>query len=182
MNKASSALLATAGVTAGLLGFALPAGAAVSADPGPAPAVTKTFPSGGGQDGWGGGQDGWGGDQNGKSGGQDGKGGDNRGKGGDKPTPYPTQTKSPCPTRTRNPCPPKTKTPCPPKPCQPVVSKPCKPDKDKYGHLTSYRQAPKHVLVCKPKPCPTKPKPCPPKCRKHQPHKHTHPQQHAGIN
>ena len=33
MNKASSALLATAGVTVGLLGFALPAGASVSAGP-----------------------------------------------------------------------------------------------------------------------------------------------------
>jgi hypothetical protein len=158
MNKASSALLATAGVTVGLLGFALPAGAATaSGGGGPTPSTSVTQPSFAG-----------------------GSGGNSQGR-NNKAGPYPTKTKSPCPTRTKNPCPPKTKTPCPPKPCQPVVSKPCQPHKDKYGHLTSYRQAPKHVLVCKPKPCPTKAKPCPPKCKKHQPHKHAHPQQRAGI-
>jgi hypothetical protein len=177
MNKASSALLATAGVTVGLLGFALPAGAATSpTGGGSAPSVSQpNFPSGSGTSdqgdkGKGGGDKGNGGSDQGKGGRGD-KGG--RGRTGD-PNPYPTKTKSPCPTRTHK--------PCPPKPCEAVVVKPCKTHKDKDGHLTSYRQAPKHVLVCKPKPCPTKAKPCPPKCKKHQPHKHPHPQKHAGIN
>ena len=50
MHKASSAFLATAGVTMGLLGFALPAGAATGSGggSGSAPTVTKTLPTGGG--------------------------------------------------------------------------------------------------------------------------------------
>jgi hypothetical protein len=154
MNKASSALLATAGVTVGLLGFALPAGAATASGPGSGsqPTVTQNAAPVG----------------NNQGGNKDSYGRGGQGK------------HDPCPTRTKNPCPPKTKNPCPPKPCQPVVSKPCQPHRD--GHLTSYRQAPKHVLVCKPKPCPTKPKPCPPKCKKHQPHKHPCPQKHRGNN
>ena len=47
----------------------------------------------------------------------------------------------------------------------PFAEMPCKPHWDKGGHLASYQQTPKHVLVCQPKPCP-------PKCKKHQPHRH----------
>ncbi len=196
MNKKSSALLASAGVTVGLLGFALPAGAATAAVGGNNPTAGQCSysppvvytPAGTGLDSQtktgddrrpnqGDGKDGSYGQGDGKDGSY---GQGDKGKGhGKQPDPCPTDTKSPCPTHTHKPCPPRTKTP---KPCQPVVSKPCKPHKDKYGHLTSYRQAPKHVLVCKPTPCPTKAKPCPPKCKKNQPHKHTHPQQHPGIN
>jgi hypothetical protein len=181
MNKATSALLASAGVTVGLLGFALPAGAATAAVAGHHPTTGQCSylpvypPAGTGLDS----QTKTGDDQRPNKGsdygqdgnyGQDGKGKDH----GKKPDPCPTDTKSPCPTHTYK--------PCPPKPCQPVVSKPCKPHRGKDGHWTSYQQQPKHVLVCKPKPCPTKAKPCPPKCKKNQHHPHTHPQQRGGIN
>src|ERR1700753_1172278 len=95
MNKASSALLATAGVTVGLLGFALPAGAATTpgGGSGTPPIITppNKLPPTGGQ-----GQGQSGGNNNGGDRGSYGKGG--KGK------------HDPCPTRTKN--------PCPPKPCQ----------------------------------------------------------------
>jgi hypothetical protein len=168
MNKASSALLATAGMTVGLLGVALPAGAATAAGPNSGGSSTPSsqqitnppnIPGGSA-----------GNNQSNNNQGKNDRGRDNRG--GQKPEPGPIKTKSPCPVHTHKPCPPRTKNPCPPKPCQPVVTKPCKPRRDKDGHLTSYREQPKHVLVCKPKPCPTKAKPCPPRCKKHTPHKH----------
>jgi hypothetical protein len=150
MNKASSAFLATAGVTVGLLGFALPAGASVATGPtttGTQQAPFKTAQAGGNNN-------------KGDSNGSNGKG-DDRGKnGGDTKN---RGDKNPCPTRTKN--------PCPPKPCEVVVTKPCKPYKDKYGHLQTHTTA-KHVYVCHPKPCPTKAKPCPPKCKKTQSHRH----------
>ena len=191
MNKASSALLATAGVTVGLLGFALPAGAATASVGGSKPDIGQCsysptggfVPTGTGLDSQtktgddqrpnkGDGKDGtYGQDGKGGSYGRDGKGQD-RGK---RPDPCPTDTKSPCPVHTHK--------PCPPKPCQPVEFKPCKPHRGKDGRwITREQQKPKHVYVCQPKPCPTKPKPCPPKCKKHQPHRHPHPQQRNGIS
>src|ERR1700761_6595438 len=100
MNKASSALLATAGVTVGLLGFALPAGAATTpgGGSGTPPIITQPnkLPTTGGQ-----GQGQSGGNNNGgdRSGGNN-NGGDrgSYGKGGKgKHDPCPTRTKTPCP-------------------------------------------------------------------------------------
>ena len=172
MNKASSTLLATAGVTVGLLGFALPAGAAttpasntpsvtsVPNQSGGAPSDLGSNNQSGSKDGNRGGQDGKGG--RGDYGGQDGKGGRGKDGRGDQ----------------RNPCPTKTHKPCPPKPCEWVWTKPCK---DKHGHW-GYAKA-KHTYVCHPKPCPAKPKPCPTKTSKPCPtkgdkghgHKHQRP-------
>jgi hypothetical protein len=155
MNKASSALLATAGVTVGLLGFALPAGAATTSAPTTQiqqqPGFKGQNPSNNNNPSWGGkkadgDKGGWGGQRN------------------------------PCPTRTSKPCPTKTYKPCPPKPCEPVQAR---PGKDKHEHW-GYAKA-KHTYVCKPKPCPTKAKPCPtktkpcaPKGKKGSGHRHQH--------
>jgi hypothetical protein len=167
MNKASSALLATAGVTVGLLGFALPAGAAVSAPPGGPTPVVGQPPSGP--------ANGPTGPANGPAGPAGPRGPSDNGPAGprgDGPQGGPTGPKGNGPTGQPDPCPTRTHKPCPPKPCEVVVIKPCKHKWDKGGWLAAHREQAKRVYVCKPKPCPTKPKPCPPKCKKHQPHKH----------
>lgn len=165
MNKASSALLATAGVTVGLLGFALPAGAATTPTPGQQVQSRPNQPAGFQQ-----GTPGSNNQRDGKNGG--GKGGN----GGYNPDPIKTGKpgSKPCHGKPQpKPCHSKT----PPKPCYPVV-KPCR---DKHGHVISYGQA-KHTYVCHPKPCKQTPKPCHPKCKKTQPHKHPCPQKHRGNN
>jgi hypothetical protein len=169
MNKASSALLATAGVTVGLLGFALPAGAAVGGgNPAPAVQTQQTQPQNGfqGPNSSNNNNSTWGGQKN---------GGDKSGWGGQR---------NPCPTRTSKPCPTRTYEPCPTKPCEPVQTRPCK---DKHEHW-GYAKA-KHTYVCTPKPCPTKAKPCPTKTKPcptkgkkgsgHQHHQHP---QNSGLN
>ena len=104
MNKASSALLATAGVTVGLLGFALPAGAAVAHGPNSQPGQSQSQTTGfQGPNSSNNNNSTWGGQKN---------GGDKRGWGGQRnPCPTkpcePVQTK-PCPTKTK-PCAPKCK-------------------------------------------------------------------------
>ncbi|HEX4257405.1 MAG TPA: hypothetical protein VH089_20100 [Streptosporangiaceae bacterium] len=176
MNKASSALLATAGVTVGLLGFALPAGAATTSAGGYTPpsgqcsyspplqhpatqtglarrAQTDTpkGPSSGDPKGPSSG------DPKGPSSG-DPKGPSSGDPKGHKPDPCPTNTKKK------------------PEPCQWVEAKPGKTyDKRGHGDVKAFTTA-KRAYVCHPKPCPTKAKPCPPKCKKTGKHKHsTHP-------
>ena len=146
MNKASSALLATAGVTAGLLGFALPAGAAVSHAPYPT-TCTYSLPNSNPQ----GTTDSvnFQGDHSGKG---DFKGRGKHNSGNDNSHGNPgSDPRNPCHHRTPPPC--STPPPCP------------RGHEGFSDYVKQQTSEKKSYKVCNPVPCPHQAKRCHPRCK-----------------